>query len=222
MPIPSLQISSRFSELGLEPRLGCLSAKVQVAPATPAIKLAVSQTMQDVARELDEAPAQSRAQIAATRKAYKSLGKDPARYRPSAEALTRRALQGKDLYSISNVVDCVNLTSLTTGHSIGAYDLDRVVGDITFDRGGEDQDYLAIGRGPFNIANLPVFYDSQGPFGSPTSDSERTKITDNTETVLMVLIAFGPEPDLSDATKLAQSLLEDHCDGRDIESWIVP
>ena len=38
----------------------------------------------------------------------------------------------------------------------------------------------------------------------------------------MVLIAFGPEPDLSDATKLAQSLLKDHCDGRDIESWIVP
>ena len=154
MPIPSLQISSRFSDLGLEPRLGCLSAKVQVAPATSAIKLAVSQTMQDVARELDEALAQSRAQIAATRKAYKSLGKDPARYRPSAEALTRRALQGKDLYSISNVVDCVNLTSLTTGHSIGAYDLDRVVGDITFDRGGEDQDYLAIGARGHSISPI--------------------------------------------------------------------
>ncbi len=222
MPTPSLHLSSLFSDLGLEPRLGCLKANITLSPASPALNSAIQKLMAEVARELGQAPAQSRAQIAATRKAYKALGKDPARYRPSAEALTRRALQGKDLYSINNVVDCVNLVSLKTGFSIGAYDLDRVEGNIRFDRGSEDDDYLAIGRGPFNIANLPVFFDSQGPFGSPTSDSERTKITSETETILMILIAFGPEPDLSDAMKFTQSTLEAYCDGRDIEDWIVP
>ena len=35
--------------------------------------------------------------IAATRRVYKTCGKDPSRYRPSSEALIRRMLQGKAL-----------------------------------------------------------------------------------------------------------------------------
>ena len=38
--------------------------------------------------------------IAATRAAYKALGKDPSRYRPSNEALVRRTLQGLSLIHI--------------------------------------------------------------------------------------------------------------------------
>ena len=36
--------------------------------------------------------------IAATREAYKRCGKDPGRYRPSAEALRRRLMRGIPLY----------------------------------------------------------------------------------------------------------------------------
>ena len=36
--------------------------------------------------------------IQATRQAYKRLGKDPNRYRPSSEALRRRILRGLPLY----------------------------------------------------------------------------------------------------------------------------
>ena len=36
--------------------------------------------------------------IAGTRRAYKALGKDPNRYRPSAEALCRRLVNGKGIY----------------------------------------------------------------------------------------------------------------------------
>ena len=66
--------------------------------------------------------------IADTRIAYKALGKDPARYRPSAEALSRRAVQGKGLYQVSNVVDLLNLVSLRSGFSIGGWDADRIEG----------------------------------------------------------------------------------------------
>ena len=38
--------------------------------------------------------------IEATRRVYKVCGKDPSRYRPAAEALIRRMLQGKELYCI--------------------------------------------------------------------------------------------------------------------------
>ena len=43
--------------------------------------------------------------IRATRQAYKKLGKDPNRYRPSAEALRRRILRGLPLYRIDTLVD---------------------------------------------------------------------------------------------------------------------
>ena len=57
--------------------------------------------------------------IRATRDAYRALGKDPSRYRPSAEALCRRVLRGMQLYRVSTVVDLVNLVSMETGYSIG-------------------------------------------------------------------------------------------------------
>ena len=66
--------------------------------------------------------------IAATREAYKRCGKDPSRYRPSAEALRRRLLRGLELYQIDTLVDLINLVSLRTGHSIGGFDADEIQG----------------------------------------------------------------------------------------------
>ena len=64
--------------------------------------------------------------IAATREAYKRCGKDPGRYRPSAEALRRRLLRNIPLYQIDTLVDLINLVSLRTGYSIGGFDADKI------------------------------------------------------------------------------------------------
>lgn len=48
--------------------------------------------------------------ILATRNAYKRTGKDPNRYRPSAEALTRRVVRNLGLYHINTLVDLINLS----------------------------------------------------------------------------------------------------------------
>ena len=53
--------------------------------------------------------------IQATRQAYKRLGKDPNRYRPSAEALRRRILRELPLYKIDTLVDIINLLSIQSG-----------------------------------------------------------------------------------------------------------
>lgn len=47
--------------------------------------------------------------IQATRQAYKRLGKDPNRYRPSSEALRRRILRELPLYKVDTLVDLINL-----------------------------------------------------------------------------------------------------------------
>jgi DNA/RNA-binding domain of Phe-tRNA-synthetase-like protein len=126
--------------------------------------------------------------IAATRSVYKACGKDPSRYRPASEQLIRRMLQGKELYQIDTLVDLVNLASIAFGYSIGGFDADKFVGDtLTLGVGREGEPYEGIGRGPINIAGLPVYRDAEGGVGTPTSDHERTKMTLGT-THLVVLI----------------------------------
>ncbi len=159
--------------------------------------------------------------IQAARKTYKSCGKDPARYRLSAEALLRRVVKKVDLYKISNVVDLLNFVSLTSGISIGGYDLDKINGDVVFGIGEKDEIYHGVGRGELNIEYLPVFRDSNGAFGSATSDSERTMVTESTKRFLMVLIGFGANETLQETTDLAIDLLQKYAQADSIQTqWI--
>lgn len=91
--------------------------------------------------------------IQATRQAYKKLGKDPNRYRPSAESLRRRILRELPLYQIDTLVDLINLVSIHSGYSIGGFDEDKIQGDkLILGVGQEGEVYHGIGRGELNIA----------------------------------------------------------------------
>lgn len=132
--------------------------------------------------------------IEATRHVYKACGKDPSRYRPSSEALIRRMLQGKQLYHIDTLVDVINLASIKFGYSIGGFDTSKFVGDtLTLGIGREGEPYEGIGRGPINIAGLPVYRDEVGGVGTPTSDNERTKIELNTRHTLIVVNGYDAD-----------------------------
>ena len=86
--------------------------------------------------------------IAATRRIYRICGKDPSRYRPAAEALIRRILQGKTLYQIDTLVDLINLASMKYGYSLGGFDADKFVGNtLELGVGKEGEPYEGIGRG---------------------------------------------------------------------------
>lgn len=146
--------------------------------------------------------------IEATRKAYKRLGKDPNRYRPSSEALGRRILRDLPLYQIDTLVDLINLVSIRTGYSIGGFDADKIEGNVlTLGVGVTDEPYEGIGRGMLNIEGLPVYRDSQGGVGTPTSDNERTKLDINTTHFLAIINAYDGEENLPDAVDYMQSLL---------------
>jgi DNA/RNA-binding domain of Phe-tRNA-synthetase-like protein len=145
-------------------------------------------------------------QILATRAAYKALGKDPARYRGSAEALVRRIIAGKGLPRINAVVDIINLVSVESRLPIGLYDLAHVQGDIVFRAGRAGETYKGIGKYDLNLEGLPVFCDASSPHGSPTSDSERTMVTSETTHVLAVIISFGGEDGLDRWTQRTSEL----------------
>ena len=155
--------------------------------------------------------------IQATRQAYKRLGKDPNRYRPSAEALRRRILRGLPLYKIDTLVDVINLLSIQSGYSIGGFDVDKIDGDLLLGVGREGELYHGIGRGELNIEGLPVYRDNQGGVGTPTSDEERTKIELNTEKLLMIINGYSGESGLSDAVAYGVGLLRRYASGTDFE-----
>lgn len=156
-----------------------------------------------------------------TKDAYRKLGKDPNRYRPSAESLMRRVASGKGLYRVNNLVDILNMVSIKTGFSIGGYDADLIEGEIYFGKGLANEVYEGIGRGDLNIENLPVFRDNLGAFGTPTSDSVRTMVTSTTKRFFMTFPAFEVANEkLKDALTLTVELLTELSDAKNITSWI--
>ena len=151
--------------------------------------------------------------IAATRKVYRACGKDPSRYRPAAEALIRRMLQGKNLYQIDTLVDLINLGSIAYGYSIGGFDADKFVGDtLTLGVGKANEPYEGIGRGFINIEGLPVYRDQQGGVGTPTSDNERTKIDLKTTHLVVLINGYdGKEDQVRANAEFIQQLLRKYC-----------
>lgn len=153
--------------------------------------------------------------IQKAREAYKALGKDPSRYRLSAEALLRRITQGKSLYKVNNVIDILNLISVRSGISIGGYDTEKIQDRIILTVGNESDLYYAIGRGQLNISCLPVLRDNAGPFGNPTSDSERTCVSDKTRNFLMVFFNFEGSDFIEKWLFESKDLLVHYAGGKD-------
>ncbi|MCK5028815.1 MAG: hypothetical protein KAR57_04220 [Bacteroidales bacterium] len=156
-----------------------------------------------------------------SRKAYKALGKDPARYRLSSEALLRRIVKEKGIYKINNIVDINNLLSIKSFYSICAFDISKLEPPIKFTIGTKEDEYYGIGRGLLNIENLPVFEDQLGKFGSPTSDSERVKITEETTSISMNIISFSGIIDLELHLNKLKELLIEFAEAKNIESRII-
>jgi len=151
--------------------------------------------------------------IAATREAYKRCGKDPGRYRPSAEALRRRLMRGIALYQIDTLVDLINLVSLRTGHSIGGFDADKIAGTgLELGIGKMNEPFEGIGRGVLNIEGLPVYRDAVGGIGTPTSDNERTKMGRETTHILAIVNGYNGKEGLQEAAEMIQTLLKKYAD----------
>ena len=151
--------------------------------------------------------------IAATRRVYRTCGKDPSRYRPASEALIRRQLTNKSLYQIDTLVDLTNLASIAYGYSIGGFDADKFHGDtLTLGIGRAGEPYEGISRGMINIEGLPVYRDATGGVGTPTSDNERTKITLQTTHLVVLINGYdGNEANVKANAEYIQELLRKYC-----------
>jgi DNA/RNA-binding domain of Phe-tRNA-synthetase-like protein len=201
-------------------KLGCIQCDVIIEKEYPELLALIQKNITSIRRNLKMDEISKLPPIAVARKGYKLTGKDPARYRLSADSLLRRIVKGNDLYKINNVVDLLNLVSIQTGFSIGGYDVSKITGKATFGIGKENEPYEGIGRGMLNIHQMPVFRDDLSAFGSPTSDSARTMVSENTNTFLMVFFSFGGMGQLEKAMEMATDFLNRFASAENLEKKV--
>jgi DNA/RNA-binding domain of Phe-tRNA-synthetase-like protein len=136
----------------------------------------------------------------------KKTGKDPNRYRHSAEALYRRVQKQNYLTSIQSAIDMNNFFSLQYQVPIGIYDQKHLEGPVNIRIGMDGEEYQGLNGRINSLNQLILSSDHHGPFGSPFVDSERTTVTFNTKNALQI-IYLRPSTDIDNAKELTTSLM---------------
>lgn len=217
-----VKFSEKIKQLFPDLKVLQIEAEVSNFPTSDELWEEIKRASEELKEKYALQELNKRISIDSTRKAYKKLGKDPNRYRPSAEALGRRIINGKGIYRLSTLIDIINLISIETGYSIGGFDATKISGTVlTLDSGKPDDIFNAIGRGLLNIDGLPVYRDDTGGIGTPTSDEERTKILPETTKLLMLVNIYGEEKELDETEKMIKDYLVKYALLKNYESKVI-
>lgn len=141
------------------------------------------------------------------RQIFKTAGKDPNRYRHSAEALYRRVKKQHYLQPVNSSIDINNFFSLEYQIPIGVYDADKLSGDILIRLGKEGEEYAGLNGRPNSLANLIISEDAEGPFGSPFVDSEKTAVAEQTKNAVQI-VYLRPSLETAEAENMVESLMK--------------
>lgn len=149
-------------------------------------------------------------------------GIDPTKTRPAAEALIRRILSGKPLPTINTLVDSYNLASIQTGVALGAFDAEKLRGDLTLRLANKGERFLGIGMSqPIMLEGVELVVSDEEKLIAiyPHRDSEETRVTLET-TDLCLLVCGAPEIDerkLAEAAETAVEYITRFCGGAEVK-----
>jgi DNA/RNA-binding domain of Phe-tRNA-synthetase-like protein len=128
--------------------------------------------------------------VAVARRLFHALGIDATKRRPSSESLLNRVLKDKPLPRVNTLVDAGNWWSLQVLLPVGIYDAGRIDGAVTLRAGAAGEAYDAIGDKTIHCEGRYVLADETGPFGTPMTDSMRTRV--RPETTRTFLVGYAP------------------------------
>lgn len=177
---------------------------------------ALSDQEQEAREIVDLASISGHPGVLTSRKAFKSLGIDPARYRPSQEALFRRVLQNKPIPLVNSGVDVNNLLSLKFVLPKGLYDKDKIASTPQIKIGEDGEAYEALNGRLIDCENKWIIRDREGPFGSPFVDSVRTAVGRNTKNLFHVIYFLYmelPKDALEHCRSTMEFYFKGHCKG---------
>lgn len=182
---------------------------------------------EDMATEMrmtiGERPLSELEPVRQTRKLYHALGIDPTKDRPSSERLLRRVVQGRELPTVNQLVDAVHLVSLTVQTPLGIYDWDKIAPPVLVRIGRPDESFTTTSGKLFRAGGRIVLVDGESVFGSPSQDSERSKVRDGTVRALSIIWApAGVSNDwLESVLKEVIQAAGEFCDASALESGIL-
>ncbi|MFJ6013936.1 B3/4 domain-containing protein [Streptomyces sp. NPDC092952] len=158
--------------------------------------------------------------IEAWHTAYRSFGTNPRRIRPSVDALGRRLAKKGALPRINPAVDTYNAVSVRHGLPAGAFDLDRVTGDVGIRYAHGTEAFTPLGE-PGTVetpkAGEIVYTDTTGVLTRHWNhrDAHRTRVTEDSTRVAFILETLHAGRDghlVEAAVGELRELLAGHCD----------
>ena len=154
------------------------------------------QALASAQSQIGDQPPTKHPHIASWRELYRSFGSKPSDYRPSAEALIRRALKTGKLPRINNAVDLYNVVSVKHVIPMGGFDSDNVDGDIYLRRSEGGEKFLPLGASEHKetYSGEVVYADDARILTRRWNyrDADETKITEETSN-LVIFIDASPE-----------------------------
>ncbi|MFF2327334.1 MULTISPECIES: B3/4 domain-containing protein [unclassified Streptomyces] len=158
--------------------------------------------------------------IEAWHTAYRSFGTNPRRIRPSVDALGRRLAKKGSLPRINPAVDSYNSVSVRHGLPAGAFDVDRITGDVDIRHADGTESFTPLGE-PDTVENPRpgeiVYADTTGVLTRHWNhrDAHRTRVTEDSAHVAFVLETLHADRDgdlLKAAAHELQGLLIPHAE----------
>jgi len=169
--------------------------------------------------QIGDLPPTKHPHIASWREMYRSFGTKPGDYRPSAEALIRRAMKTGELHRINTAVDLYNVVSVKYIIPMGGFDLDRIDGAIRLRRSDGGEGFNPLGtKGPEETYGGEIVYADDSRILTRRwnyRDAVETRITEDTMNLVMFLDA-SPMIDVEvveAAMEEYMALLGDACGG---------
>jgi DNA/RNA-binding domain of Phe-tRNA-synthetase-like protein len=207
MPAPDVRVEGDVSGI-VRPAVSAIDGLV-VRDASPAIDAAIAEMEAQVRRD---GPLREET-LAAVRAMYRRVGLDPTKTRPSSEALLRRVRRGDPFPRVNTLVDVINWCSLERQLPYGLYDLAAIEGPVSVRLGRVGEDYAGIRKDVVHLGGRLTLADERGPFGNPTSDSARTRVTTATTCALVVIFAPASlDADVANqAMALTRARIAEHC-----------
>ncbi|MFJ9537621.1 B3/4 domain-containing protein [Streptomyces sp. NPDC101225] len=156
--------------------------------------------------------------IEAWHTAYRSFGTNPRRVRPSVDALGRRMAKKGTLPRVNPAVDSYNSVSVRHGLPAGAFDLDRVAGDVDIRHADGSEEFVPLGE-PGTVENPRsgeiIYADADGVLTRHWNhrDAHRTRVTEDSLRVAFALETLHATRDggiLKTAADELRSLLAPH------------
>lgn len=162
------------------------------AETWPATEAAVEELERRLAEGSWQPADETDPRIEAWHAAYRSFGTNPRRIRPSVDALGRRLAKKGALPRINPAVDSYNTVSVRHGLPAGAFDLDRISGDVDIRHADGSETFTPLGE-PGTVENPKpgeiIYADAAGVLTRHWNhrDADRTRVTEDSARVAFVL-----------------------------------